>query len=548
MADQDLPGLDAEITDLSPDIRKDLAEKGKSDLYFFAKGIMGYKQMVPHVHLPLCMFFDEHPGRFKLVLMPRGHYKTSVNIARVTQMAVRNPNARILFLNEVAENAEGFLGTIKEHFESNAIMRSLYSSVIPKNYRATKWNSKELRLVRDWKGPQATIEAMGMNSTLTSNHFTHMAIDDPISEDAVKSASVMGDAILRLGKIFSLMVEPEKDTFDFVGTPWALYDVYTWLQRKFGDKLARYICPVLKDGQPIFPELMSLETLAQIRSTIEEYQFSCQYMLRPRDVANQDFNVGDLRFWRWSRDGQAVVLFERDGTVKCEWPIGKLDITTSVDLAVSEKITNDCNAIVTVGCSPDGEAIVLDTFVKRCTPLQVIEHLFTLKSRFMVRAFGIEGVAYQKAFKYFLKAECERRMEYMNIIELKAIPSKRGTGNNSKEMRIRGLQPIAATGRLYVLPTQHELRNELADFPLGEHDDCIDALAHQLVMWRGLLSQERIAKYKRAESRLIQRINSGELYPSLIGPPSRNPQDIPHPDDLGIELPEFGEMATVEMA
>lgn len=545
--EQDIPLLDKEVVLLPEDIRQDLAEKGRQDLYFFAKAVLGYSQMTPSCHGPLCVFHDKNPARFKLSLIPRGHYKTSVlTIAKNAQRVVRDPNKRILILNETTGNAENFLTAIAEHFEQSPIVRALYSSVIPKKTKA--WSSKELLFNRTWRGPEPTISAMGMTSALTSRHYTDISIDDPISEEAAKSESVMHDAITRIDKIISLMVNPEKDVFDLTGTRWALHDVYSVFMKKYGDQMARFIRPAIVDGQPIFPELISLETLAQARENMGEYMFSCLYMNNPRDIANQDFNVQDLKFWRWSSDETKVVLYDRNGDIEDVWEESKLDITVSVDLAVSEKVTSDRNAIVTVGVSPKGQAIVLDTWVQRCTPLEVIQRLLWLRNRYMPRVFGIEGVAYQKAFKYFLRAECERRGTYMNIQELKAIPSRRGTGNNSKEMRIRGLQPIAATGRLYVHPNQHTLRSEMADFPLGEHDDCLDALAHQLVMWRGFLSPERMDKYKQSEQRLIQRALVEGIAPAWQHQRGRvHPRDVPHPDDLGIELPQFGQFEDMEL-
>lgn len=540
MTDQDIPNLDFVLERTPADIRQDLAAKGTRDLFFFAKGILGYREGTVGCHKPLCVFFDENPSKYKLALHPRGTFKSSfITISRNTQKAVRNSNERICIINEVADNAQGFLGTIRQHFENNRVLRTLYSDVIPKDYRKTTWNNQALRLNREWIGPEDTLEAMGILSTLTSHHYTHLAYDDIISEDAVKSPIIMVDTIERAKKFRSLMVNPSESTLDVIGTRWALHDVYSHFIKMLGDSLAKYIRGAHKpDGSLLFPELLSEETLASLRSEYGEYMYSCLYQNNPRDVANQDFNVQDLKFWRWSADGESVVLFGHDGTIEDEWPLDKLDITTSVDLAVAERVTSDRNAVVTVGASPKGQAIVLETHVRRCTPLELIEHLMYVKQRFHPRQVGIESVAYQKAFKYFLKAECERRGLYMNIVELKAIPSKRGQGNNTKEMRIRGLQPIAATGRLYILPTQHELRNELADFPLGEHDDCIDALAHQLTMWRGLLSQERIARFKQSEDELLRRIRQDEILGfDQAGP--RRPQDIPHPDDLGIEIPQF---------
>lgn len=89
MADVDIPLLDDKIASLPEDIRQDLATRGKNDLYFFSKAIMGFRDIVPHCHMPLCVFLDSHPSHFKLVLMPRGHYKTSIaTISRVTQRSV----------------------------------------------------------------------------------------------------------------------------------------------------------------------------------------------------------------------------------------------------------------------------------------------------------------------------------------------------------------------------------------------------------------------------------------------------------------------------
>lgn len=540
----DIPLLDDSIIQQPEDIRRDLAVKAANDLYAFGKGVLGYADMTHGCHRPLCLFFDENPSPYKLVLHPRGTFKTSaVTISRNTQRAVRDSNSRTCIINEVADNAQGFLGTIRQHFENNRKLRTLYSHVIPKDFRKTTWNNQALRLNREWVGPEDTLEAMGILSTLTSHHYTHLAYDDIISEDAVKSPQVMIDTIERAKKFRSLMVNPSESTLDIIGTRWALHDVYSYFIKMLGDSLAKYIRgAVLPNGDLLFPELLSRETLGALREEYGEYMYSCLYMNNPRDVANQDFNIQDLKFWRWSVDQESVILFHKDGTIEDEWPIYKLDVTVAVDLAVAEKVTDDRNAIVTVGCSPKGQAIVLDTWVKRCTPLQLIEQILHIKKRYNPRAVGIESVAYQKAFKYFLRAECERRGQYVNIVELKAIPSKRGQGNNTKEMRIRGLQPIAATGRLFILPTQLELRNELADFPLGQHDDCIDALAHQLVMWRGLLSPERMNRYKQAERQFLHRLQMGQYEGSGLEQEGwRSPQDTPHPDDLGFEEPQFSQ-------
>jgi len=409
---------------------------------------------------------------------------------------MREPEQRALIANENATNAERFLRAIRQHAESNKVFRAVFSNRIPKDTRRVRWNDSELDFMRQGHYPEPSIDTIGMSGAMTSRHYTHMTFDDPISEEAVKSDKVMNDTISRIHKLLSLFVKPEKDTFWLVGTRWSLNDVYADFQAKYADRLARFVRSAIEDGEPIFPELLSLDTLALIRKNYGEYMFSCLYMNNPRNEEVQTFNVDDLRWCRVSADD--VWLIDPDGT-ETPYKISALDITTTVDLAPAEAVNSDRNAVVTVGVTPTGRAVVLDAWAKRCTPLELIEKIFQVKTRFNPRAVGIEDVAYQKAFKYFVRQEMERRGTWMNIVPIKAT-GKKGT-------RIQGLQPIAATGRLYLDPTQHLLRQEMADFPLGKHDDVVDCLAMHLQLWRGVLSPSRMEDSRRIQDDIIRRID-----------------------------------------
>jgi hypothetical protein len=134
--EQDIPGLDGTISQLPSDIREDLATRGRNDLFFLAKGVLGYKDVTPSAHGALSVYIDSNGSQFKLCLMPRDHLKTTlVTIAGNIQRALRNTNERILIANESATNAERMLRGIRQHCESNKVFRALYSSAIPKDYR-----------------------------------------------------------------------------------------------------------------------------------------------------------------------------------------------------------------------------------------------------------------------------------------------------------------------------------------------------------------------------------------------------------------------------
>lgn len=444
---------------------------------------------------------DENPTRFKLVLMPRDHLKTTVcTISGNVQRIVKDPEERILIANENGVNASRMLGAIKSHAESNKVFRALYSSIIPKDFRKD-WNSESIKFRRQGTYPEPTVDSIGMTGTMTSRHYTHVCVDDPISEEAVKSQAVMQDTITRIDKIHSLLVKPEESTFWIIATRWAYNDVVSFFMKKLGHRFAKFIRSVTEDGELIFPEHISFETLADIRNTMGEYSYSCLYMNNPRDPSRQDFDTKDLRWWRWSLDGRDIVLIDDSNEIVEIVPLSKLDITTTVDPAMSERVSSDRNAVVTTGVTPKGNAIVLEAWVKRCNPLQLIEHIISVIVRWHPRAIGIEGVAYQKAIKYFLKQELNRRGLYANIVEIKS--------TSQKEVRIRGLQPIVATGRLYIQPTMFVLRDEMADFPLGDFDDCLDALSMHQQLWRGIMSAERWERYKQSEQRLLRTIARG---------------------------------------
>ena len=494
----DLPHLDDSITKLPEDMRLNIAEMVLGNLYLFAN-VCGFNKLTPSCHGPITVFLDHNPKRFKLILMPRDHYKSStVTISGNLRQAVRNPEERILIGNETATNAQRFLRSIRQICEKNRLFRALYGHVIPKEYRSVRWNDQEIDFNREGYYPEPTFDTIGMTGAATSRHYTHMCFDDPISEEAVKSEKVMRDTIERMSALLNLMSEPRRNTLWLVGTRWALHDVYSHHEKVFGDQLGKLTRSVIENGQIIFPELIDEETLALMRRSMTPYKFSCLMMNNPRNEELQDLNVQDLRYWEYTDAGETeIVLRDYAGNPLRVIPISQLDVTVAVDLAPAESLNSDRNAITTVGVSGQ-DVIVLDVFAQRCTPGEVIDYLLALKRRWHPRVFGIEDIAYQKAFKWFLRAEATEQELFLNIRKVTAL--------GSKVARIRGLQPIMARHRLYVHSKQHLLYQEMADFPLGEHDDTVDSLSMHLQLFLSQLSQKAIARRQVAETRIVATI------------------------------------------
>ena len=496
---QDLPLLDEDITKLPSDMVESLADLGRTNLYFLNKAILGYRDMTEECHGPLCEFFTSNPKQFLMGLMPRDHFKTSViTVGGNTQKAIKDPNERILIGNETSTNAERMLGAIRQHFESNRILRALYSDVIPKDTRKTTWNNQSLQLNRDWIGPEPTFDTIGMTGAATSRHYTHICYDDPISEEAVSSEKVMNDTISRMGALTALLVKPKTNTVWLIGTRWALWDVYSWFRQTYHERLGILARSAVEDGKIIFPHLLDPEILAIKRRAMGEYKFSCIMMNNPRNSEIQDLNIEDVRWFRWADDGEKVVLTNAEGAPIDVWRLDQLDITVTIDPAPAETTKSDRNAVITCGISPRNQVIVLDAWADRCTPYTVIEKLFQLHDRFHPRVYGVEGVAYQKVFKYIIQREAERSGRWLRVEELRA-PGKH-------KVHVRGIQPVMRLHRLFCHPSQLMLTQEMADFPLGEHDDNVDALGLQQQLWRGRMSEEHLAKVEAEAANMARRI------------------------------------------
>lgn len=527
----DLPRQDPYLTTLPHDQVAHLRELVCRDLYFFAEVFMGYEDLSERFHRPICDWLDHNESRFKLLMLPRSAFKSSVGtISRTARDALRYPNRRFLMLNEVEGRAQEWLLTIRKVYEENALLRALFSDVIPPQGKdAEHWSSEKVTLIRSVNVPTPTIRAAGMTTSLTGDHYTDITVDDPISEKAREEPSTMAKAISRISKMTSFFVDPGQDRYTLVGTPWAKHDVIAFFQKNYGKRLARYFMPAILNDQLTFPERLTWDVLRQAQLDLGDLQYSAQYLLVPRDRDSTDFLPGDIREWVWAdRDETVVALLDADRQIIREVTLESLDLTMTVDLAMSESEHADRNAIVVCGTTGDGVVLVLDTWADRKPPDVVMRQIFALYQRWQVRVIGIEAVHYQKALRYFLRAEAEKRGVYLPVRDLPSL--------GKKVTRIRGLQPIAAAGRLYVHARQQLLRQELLDFPdPSAHDDVLDALSMHLVLFQGVLAEDQRQRDALTTAEIMARIRGyGTAAPGDSDPDEDDWDDMPYFSASGV--------------
>lgn len=226
-------GADVDETDA-------LREACERSLYVFCKAVMGNSAFTTHLHLPLCRWLGTVPPRKKLLLTPRGTFKTTMAIGLATwatiQQPYRNPlfpgkdgrNLRILFAAENEKRAISRIGRIRRIYEKNALFRALWPShVWNTSQEADIWTVSRFALPRTEDYPEATFETAGVDSGSTGGHFDMMVKDDLIGLRSRKQPELMKAAIEWWDTSHSYCDDPNK-SLDFVfGTRWSAEDLYS---------------------------------------------------------------------------------------------------------------------------------------------------------------------------------------------------------------------------------------------------------------------------------------------------------------------------------
>jgi phage terminase large subunit-like protein len=108
----------------------------------------------------------------------------------------------------------------------------------------------------------------------------------------------------------------------------------------------------------------------------------------------------------------------------------------------------------------------------RVNPKGLIDLIFVLHEEGMEK-IGIETTVYTQAIEPFFQEECRKRGKYPYVVQLKH-------GGVMKETRIESLvAPYEAKSIYHIEGECLEMEEQLLKFPMGKHDDIIDALQYQ---------------------------------------------------------------------
>jgi predicted phage terminase large subunit-like protein len=451
-------------TERSEVVRENLRQMAKSNLYFFAKAVLGFDKLQSTLHKEVCDYL-QLPDRRKLLILPRGHYKTTIStIAYPMWLSVNDPNIRILLASSTTTNAQKMLGLVRAKWERCDMLRWLFPEIVP-DIGNTRWNDSCACVARTKDFPEGTYEAIGAGGTAVSRHYDVIIEDDLVNEDHLISKEQMDKVIDWHQYKEALFVSPGKGVDVLIGTRWSHYDLLSHVMEHEPDRL-RYVRSATEGGVPIFPEEFTIQELERLLTIMGPYKYSCQYLNDPTQDTARKFEEQWLQFFDLLPEDQYAYFTA-------------LDPAASVFKAGGGAVRDsDYTALVTIAVNPDGKIFVVDVVCDRLGVDELIYELFRVVETYHPRVVGIETNSFQRALLFPIKAEMRRTNNFFMVTELKA------TRAATKQLRILALQPYFANGGIHVRKQDKELLHEYRLFPLAKHDDVMDALAYVVQLHR----------------------------------------------------------------
>ena len=214
------------------------------------------------------------------------------------------------------------------------------------------------------------------------------------------------------------------------------------------------------EGEPV---LMKRETLDTKRREQGPYTYACQMLQNPVADETQGFQEDWLNYWT-PDDGLGTNRY------------------MLVDPASEKKKQSDYTAIFVIGLGSDKNYYILDMVRDRLNLKQRADKVIELHRRWTPTTVGYEHYGMQADIEY-LKDRMDRENYRFEVTKL--------GGSMPKLDRIRRLIPLFADGRIYMArdlwKTDYEgvprnltlsfIEEEYKPFPVGLHDDMLDAFA-----------------------------------------------------------------------
>lgn len=441
--------------------REDL-ENMLLDLYEFYFNFIAlrYKDYVDAPHIKeladiLMRLYLDDESKHLCVSVPPRHSKSSImTLAFPLWLIFQNPDMHILIVNAEATLSENFGIRLREYVKDYGEIFDVFVSDVKHSSTHLKFEDSRGRL---YKG---SIRLTGSNGSITGQDASVLILDDIYKGFSDITPTLLDKKIEWFKTMILQRKEPDTKLM-ILNTRWASNDIIGYLQENSPDKYDFFSYPAIKeDGSPLWAERYSIEFLKAQLEEMGERLFSCIFQQKPLDETGSFFNLDKVVF----HDEP----FEHSNK--------RLLACRSWDLAYSDEskgIQRDSSAGVLMYLVNDNEFAIVGLehgqygeYLKQHL-LKVAEQ-DTPNVNILIESGTVGG-----ASKFLYK-------EYRSY--LKGYRTSQSEPIGSKVDRATPFRQAILDGHIHVYLQNDALRGEfikqLQAFPLGKHDDIVDACAY----------------------------------------------------------------------
>lgn len=208
---------------LSKEELKRLQDACRQDLKFLCTKFLGMDAWASPLHDDLATFLDG-PDHKKLILIPRGHLKSSiVTVGWTIQQILRDFNTRVLIASATWDRAREFLAQISGYLTDKSPLCEIFGAF---DGPGSKFTQDRIEISQKTSGTArgATVRTAGIETALTGGHPDIIILDDLVEENNISTKEQI-QKVIRFYENSLDLLDPGGKLL-VVGTRWAESDLY----------------------------------------------------------------------------------------------------------------------------------------------------------------------------------------------------------------------------------------------------------------------------------------------------------------------------------
>jgi predicted phage terminase large subunit-like protein len=455
------------LDDLETRERRTRLLSAQDNMLGFASSVYPGFKIGPHHRKLAKIFTDVIEGRKKRVIIniaPRMGKSEFSSYLFPAYFLGKYPQKKIIMGTHTAGLSEDFGRRIRNLLDAEEYREIFPQTMVADDQKAAgKWSTSA--------GGQ--YYAAGVGGALAGRGADLFVIDDPHSEQDVKSNSRLAFdtawSWFQTGPLQRLM---PGGAIIIIMTRWSLLDLTGRLmtyQMKNPEALPWEIVELpailnqdTENEKSLWPEQWPLESLKATKASLDPRYWNAQYMQQPTAETSA---IVSRKHWR---------IWESEEPPRCDYVI------QSWDTAFETKNNSDYSACTTWGVfynEEEGDSpqlILLDAFKDRMAFPELKQVALRHYKEWEPDAFIVEKKA--------AGAPLIQELRSMGIPVQEFTPSR----GNDKMVRLNAVADLFSAGKVWAPDTRwaREVIEEIAAFPVGEHDDFVDTTTQALLRYR----------------------------------------------------------------